>query len=294
MICIQGPIHRGKSFSLLVLAFILQIILTGCVSELERKVKICPGADSAEQFFSALQQRRQAAVSIKASGQCGMLYYEKGKRHKENFPVKIWMEPPSNIYLQGDVAFDPKGIVAGSNRDEFWLAIRLKEVSSYFRGSWSKQKDVEGLVINPALLLEAFGVIDFEDRADWSFSKEGTFDILEKRKDGAVVEKIYMGSCDSLIRKIVHIDAESQTEVTIKLGKYRQIEKDFPVPFLARIERFNKDNEQEFVEVRLSSVRQVSFSDKQREVIFSRPRPEGFERVYLIDGKTLIEQSGPN
>jgi hypothetical protein len=280
------------TFSILILVLIFQIVLTGCVSELEQEARICPGADSAEQLFSTLQQRRQAAVSIKASGQCKMLYYEQGKKHRENFPVKIWMEPPSNIYLQGDVAFDPKGVVAGSNSDEFWLAIRLKEVSSYWWGSWSEQKNVEGLVINPVLLLEALGVIEFEDDTDWSFSKEGPFDILEKGKDGVIIEKICLGRCDSLIRKILNIDAENRTEVTIKLDKYRQVEGDFAVPFLVRIEGFDKENEQEFVEIRLSSVRQVSFSDRQRQVIFSRPRPEGFKRVYLIEQETLTEQSG--
>jgi len=294
MVYFHSSVYRGITFSSLILVLIFQIILTGCVSELEQKLQICPGADSAGELFSALQQRRQAAVSIKASGRCRLLYYEQGKRHKEGFPVKIWMEPPSNIYLQGDVAFDPKGIVAGSNRDEFWLAIRLKEVSSYYWGSWSKRKDVEGLVINPTLLLEALGIIDFGDNAGWSFSKEGPFDILVKTDGGAVVERIYLGSCDGLVRKIEHFGVTGQTAVIIKLGKYKQIGQDFSVPYIIRIEGFDKENEQEFVEIRLNLVKQVSFSEKQRKVIFSRPKAEGFERVYLIDKETSVEQSLPD
>ena len=66
--------------------------------------------------------------------------------------------PPVEIYMQGDVAFDPKGIVLGSNEEEFWLAVRLKEVSGYWWGRWSEESRPEKLMISPRLVLEALGV----------------------------------------------------------------------------------------------------------------------------------------
>ena len=100
------------------------LIFSGCAAQIQKPVRVCPGKESIAESLSSLRLRLENAVPLKANGQCLLQYYaEDRKPKKENFPVKLWVNPPVEIYMQGDVAFDPKGIVLGSNEDEFWLAV---------------------------------------------------------------------------------------------------------------------------------------------------------------------------
>jgi hypothetical protein len=128
-------------------------ILVGCAPEIRKPLEICPGKGSVAEALSALQSHWQNMEPLKASGQCLLEHYIEGERkpHKEKFSVKLWVNPPVEIYLQGDVALVPKAIVLGSNAEMFWLSIRPKEISTYWWGKWSQQDSSKTLMINPHL-----------------------------------------------------------------------------------------------------------------------------------------------
>ncbi|MGA1980572.1 MAG: hypothetical protein ABSG99_08465, partial [Sedimentisphaerales bacterium] len=198
---------------------------------MQKSARICPGKKSVAESLSSLRLQSENAVPLKADGQCLLQYYaEDRKPKKENFPVKLWVNPPVEIYMQGDVAFDPKGIVLGSNEDEFWLAVKLKGVSSYWWGQWSERSYPERLMISPRLVLEALGAAVVEDEENWSLSKDRAFDVLTKQEDGIEIKKIYISTCDYLVRKIEYFGDDGKASIVMELDKYKEISKNFFVP----------------------------------------------------------------
>ena len=133
----------------------LVLFFAGCAAQ---PMRHCPGKTTADEAIAVLKSHREKAVPIRATGQCLLQYHAEGKVRKENFPVKLWVNPPDEIYLQGDVAFDATGLVFGSNADEFWFWLKPKEVSSYWSGTWSQAGIWNGLAVSPMIALEAFGV----------------------------------------------------------------------------------------------------------------------------------------
>ena len=266
-------------------------LLAGCAPQIREPMRLCPGADSAVDLLSLLKGQLENAVPLKAAGRCLLNYYTEAKPHKENFPVKLWANPPAEIYLQGDVAFDAKGIVLGSNKDEFWLSIKPKEVSTYWWGRWSKQAHFKGLIVSPKLMLKALGIVEITTEENWSLSKEGGFDVLTKRQD-MMVKRIYVDSCDYLVRKIEYFDADKPIAVA-GLDRYREVAVDLFVPALIKIVAYTADNKENSTSmtISLSSIKPASFTEKQRNRLFTRPVPQGFEHIYKIIDGDAIEQT---
>jgi hypothetical protein len=266
-------------------------ILGGCAPVQQRIVEVCPGAQSAQQALSLLKSNWENAASIKANGTAHICYYDDGL-HKENFPVKLWANPPAEVYMQGDVAFDAKGITFGSNKDEFWLAIRPKEVSSYWWGQWSKQACFKGLVVSPKLMLEALGIMEITADENWSLSKEDGFDVLSKRNNrDTIVKRIYVDACGYLVRKIEYFDADKPVAVA-ELDKYKEVAVGFFVPAVIKIVAYAADDGNSIsITVSLSSIKSTDFTEKQRGRLFTRPSPQGFEHIYKIVDGDVIEQT---
>ena len=282
---------QGK-FVIAVAAGIL--IFAGCAPRMQKPMRVCPGAESVAESLSLLRPQLQQSVSFKANGQCLLLYYDGDKKpKKENFQVKLWLNPPAQIRLQGDVAFNPKGIVLGSNENEFWLSMKPKEIgNSYFWGSWAGRSCFEQLLISPELLLEAFGIVKINDEKNWSLSNEGAFDILTKRDErNKIIKKIYVYSCDYTVVKIEYFDKNAEIIAVTELDKYREMSRDFLVPSVIKITtRVNDDSEESF-RISLKSIKPTSFTEKKRNIFFARPEPKGFEHIYKIsENCDVIEQ----
>jgi len=244
-------------------------------------------------LLSVLRSRSENATPLKANGQCRLQYHieDDNKPKKENFPVKLWVNPPAEIYLQGDIAFDAKGIVLGSNEDEFWLSMKPKEISSYWWGKWSQKSSLGKLTINPKLLLEALGIATVGSEENWSLSNEGPFDVLTKRNEQTGIQKIYISNCDYLIRKIEYFD-EGQVVVVTELDKYKEVSKDFFAPSVIKIvnQTGDGDKDSDSITLNLKSIKPANFSERQRKVLFARPQPRGFEHIYKIVDGNMIEQ----
>jgi hypothetical protein len=284
----RGQRTEGRLFSFLFFVLVM-MIFGGCAGQMQKAVRVCPGKGTTAELLSLLRVQLENAKPLKADGQCLLQYYDENRKPKrENFPVKLWVNPPAEIYMQGDVAFDPKGVILGSNEDEFWLAVRLKEVSSYWWGRWSERDYPEKLMISPKLVLEALGAVAKGDEEGWSLSKEGAFDVLTKKENGVVTKKIYINTCDYSVRKIEYFNGDGRAAIVMVLGKYKEISKNFFVPGVVKIVNRAGGNKGNSVQITLSSVKPTNFTDKQRRRLFVRPQPQGFEHIYkIVDGNTI-------
>ena len=267
------------------------LILAGCVSVVQEPMEVCPGKESVGQALAALQSHSRNMVSLRAKGQCRLQYSVDRKKHNENLTATILLQPPFDIYLQGDAALVPKAVILGSNEQEFWLSLSPKEISTYWWGKWSEQDSSEGLVINPRTLLEALGIAEVDVQEDWSLSNEGPFDILTKRELGVVTKKIYVYSCDYRVRKIEYFDGNGQAVACTELTGYREVSELFSVPALIKITTYAKDNTEDSLSITLDlkSVRPMEITEKVQNRYFNRPQPRGIKHERRIIGGKWIE-----
>lgn len=264
--------------------------VSGCGPAPVEPLVVCPGKASVAEALTTVKANARNATTVKANGTCLLRYNVEGKdkRKKESFPVKLWVMPPQNIYLQGDVAFNARGIVMGANEQRFWLAIKPKEVSSYWSGRWSEVKGSAGLMISPKVMLEALGIVPVDpeqSEGTWSLSNRGPFDILSLRDgDGVLVRRLHIYSCDYRVRKIEYMDAFGEPEIVAELDEYTEVVEGFSVPTYVLITRKVGDQE-DSARVTLSRVSPTELSTRQVEYLFRAPKAEGFEHVReLVDG----------
>ena len=251
----------------------------------------CPGKTTADEAIAVLKSRREKAAPIRATGQCLLQYHAEGKVRKENFPVKLWVNPPNEIYLQGDVAFDATGLVFGSNADEFWFWLKPKEVSSYWSGKWSQAGIWNGLAVSPMIVLEAFGSVDIR-QGDWTLSRDGSLDLLILRNDrGIIIQKIYIEPCDYVVRKIERFDDSGDIYLKAEFAGYEKTAEGFLTPSRIKIVAVSEEGGEDSVEITLSSVKPTELSSQQRQRLFVRPLPRGFNHIYqVIDGKAVEQK----
>jgi hypothetical protein len=268
------------------LAFlILVLFLAGCAAQ---PMRHCPGKTTADEAIAVLKSRREKIIPVRATGQCLLRYHTKGKLRKENFPVKLWVNPPGEIYLQGDVAFDATGLVFGSNADEFWFWLKPKEISSYWSGKWSQAGIWNGLAASPMIVLEAFGAADIR-HGDWTLSREGNFDLLVLRNDrGVIIQKIYIEPCDYVVKRIERFDESGDIYLKAEFADYEKTAEGALTPLRIKIVAVSKEGNEDSADISLSSIKPAELSAQQRERLFVRPTPRGFNHIYLIvDGRAL-------
>lgn len=270
------------------------LILAGCAPEIRKPPEICPGKESVAEAIAALQSQSQNMVPLRANGQCSLQYYVEGKAkpQSENFNVKLWVNPPVEIYLQGDKALIPKAIVLGSNEREFWLSIRPKEISSYWWGRWSEQDFYERLVINPKTLLEALGIGEVDAGQGWSLSNEGPFDILTRRERGVIIKKIYIYNFDYRVRRIEFFDSHGQDVACAELDEYEEVSRGFSVPALIKVTTYAQNNAEDSlsVTIKLRSIKPAKITEQRRALLFERPPPRDFKHVLEYKDGKWIEQ----
>jgi len=267
------------------------LILTGCAPELRHPTRICPGKRTASQSLDSLKSSSESIISLRATGRCNARFYVEDKKYKESFPVTVWLNPPAQIRLHGDLFLNPRGIVLGSNEREFWLAMKPKEISTYHWGLWSEQNSSENLLINPKTVLEALGIVEVGGDEGWSLSNEGPFDVLTQRNnDGSIIKRVYIYSCDCRVSKIEHFNEDGQIVAVTELFKYREISEGCFVPGTIRITTHAQENRKDSLTIRLKSIKPYEFDKKKQDDYFTRRKPKGFKHVYrIIDGNIIKE-----
>jgi hypothetical protein len=264
------------------------LLLAGCEAKIRKPTQICPGKNSVAEALAALRSQSKQVVPLKANGQCRLEYYVEGKKkpQRENLDVKLWVSPPDELYMQGDKALVPKAVVLGSNEQEFWLAIRPKEI--YWWGYWSEQDLSEGLVINPRMLLESFGIGDIETQQDWSLSNEGPYDVIAKKQDDVVAKKIYIYSCDYRVRRIEFFNKDGVSVADAELDRYDEVSNGFSIPSLIKVTTYAEESgEVSFsITLNLKSIKPATIIEAQRKLLFKPPPHRGFTNIYrIINGK---------
>jgi len=280
-----------------VIAFFTSVlILGGCKPGMRKPLPICAGKGSVGESLLALESQSGKVAPLKATGSCRLEYYVEDKRKPEKEmlkPIGLYMNPPAEMSLHGYVLFDPRGVILGANKDEFWLAIKPK-ISSYWRGRWSDGNNVQRLILNPKIVLEAVGIVaiqsDIDGQGDWLLSNEGPFDILTRWDDaGAMTKRIYMCSCDYLVRKIEYFDEFGRAAVVAELEDYEEVVEGFKVPKYIKVVRQGVGGRDDSVVIKLKSVKPMSFHPRQLEALF-QPSPGRFKHVYgIVDGE-WVEQ----
>jgi hypothetical protein len=267
---------------------LLVLFFAGCAAQ---PMRHCPGKTTADEAIAVLKSRREKLTPIRATGQCLLQYHVEGKVRKENFPVKLWANPPYEIYLQGDVAFDATGLIFGSNADEFWFWLKPKEVNSYWSGKWSQAGIWNGLAISPMIVLEAFGSVDIS-RGDWTLNHDDNLDLLILRNDrGIIIQKIYIEPCDYAVTKIERFDESGDVYLKAEFAGYEKTAEGFLTPSRIKIVAVSEGGGEDSADISLSSVKPTELSGQQRQRLFVRPLPHGFDHIYrVIDGKALEQE----
>jgi hypothetical protein len=266
------------------------LALTGCGPETKKPLLVCPGKSSIAEALSALQSKSENMVSLYARGKSRLLYYdENGKKHKENLDVKIIVKSSDEIYLQGDMSIVPKAIMLGSNKYEFWLAIKPKEISEYWWGQWPDLDSSQDILINPKTLLEALGIAKVDLQAKWSLSNKGPFDILTKRVDGVIIKKIYIYCCDYTIRKIEYFDSNGQVLAHIEMDEYKEVTENFFVPSHIEVTTFGSDKKEDSFSIsfNLNSIEHREITASQNKY-FQRFPPNGYKNLHRLENGNWI------
>ncbi len=276
--------------SLLFTAILL--ILTGCAAKMRKPLPICPGKESVAEALVALQLQSLNMTSLYAKGKSRLQYYDNGKKRKENLTIRFLVKSPDEIYLRGDMSIVPKAVILGTNKREFWLAVKPKEISTYWWGTWSELDSSEGLLINPKTLLEALGVTKIDIGADWSLSNEGPFDVLIQRDRGIVVKKIYIFCCDYTTRKIEYFNADGKILARVEMEEYKKVTEKFFIPGRITVVTYGGDKKEDSFSIKFNfdSIKRQEFTEKQNSFFEPVPR-QGFKYVLKLVNGRWVEQS---
>jgi hypothetical protein len=263
------------------------LLLGGCVSQPQQKLQVCPGRATVAEALQTLAARAEHAVPLGANGRAVLTYHapDRKKPERHSLDILLRFDPPMDIYLQGSVTAVPKAAIMGSNQEEFWLALRPKEISSYYAGRWQEVRDFEGLVMSPRVMLESVGLVIVPgaepNAALWTLENKGPYDVLTQRDEsGRTVKRLHIYACDYSVRKIEYFDRRGKVAAVAQLDDYRPAVEGFDVPTRIDVVSTRPDGRKDSIEMTMSTVKAIQFNEKQRQVLFNPPNTDKFEHVY--------------
>ncbi|MHC4192546.1 MAG: hypothetical protein ACYSP9_00040 [Planctomycetota bacterium] len=284
--------NRGQNSALFLCYIMAVLILAGCAEQLRPPTRICAGRQSLAQSLDSLRAGSANIVPLKATGRCNARFYIEDKKRKESFAFRLWLNPPAEVSLHGDFLFNARGIMLGSDTEEFWLAIKPKDISTYYWGLWSEQESSCSLLIDPKIIIEALGIVMVGSDDHWSLHNEGPFDVLTQRDNqGGTVKKVYIFSCDYRVFKIEYFSEDGQLVADTELYKYKEVSEGCLVPRVIKIRTYDQEGRNDSIRLNLKSAKPHKFDDKKRQVIFTPPKREGYKHVYRIIDCRIIEES---
>jgi hypothetical protein len=208
---------------------------------------------------------------------------------RDNLPVKLWVNPPYDLYIQGDAAFDPKAVIAGCNAREFWLWIKPGSMKGYWWGEWPFWGRAFGLAVNPALVLEAFFPAGTHPDPERSrFYEADGFSVIETAGTDPA-RRIYLPRCGGPPARVEYLEA-GRVMATMELSGYVALSRDFSMPSRIIIKGAPAEGQME-LHLRLSRVEPVKLNERQLEALFTRPRARGDAPVYRVTAAG-IEEAG--
>ena len=273
------------------LIFLMSVII-GCGPPPIKPDKICPGKKTALEAFEALTAQQQQLKPLLAKGQCLARIRQGKKLRKEQFRVKLWLNPPSEVRFFGAFLFNERALDIGSNEAQFWAAMKSDELgNSFYWGRWDEQRDFGRLILSPKILMEGLGIVKLDEQDNWSFSNEGAYDVLTKTVDGKLVKKIYIYNCLYRVRKIEYYDEKEKPVLAVRLDDYRQAFEGCFIPCMIKVSSLSNKATQDSFEIKLNSIGSYEFGEQKRKSYFElSQKPAGFKHIYRIVDGELIEQ----
>lgn len=289
------PVHKNKyriaDHKKLFLLSILFFIFSGCKALVQKEAIQRPIQLDKTFILSQLAQRYEKIMPFRANGKCLWQGVDaQGKPIKENFPLRLWCQPPKRFCFHGDVFFDSKGIVAGLNEENFWLVARPKEIKGYFCGSryLAGNCSVElAIPLDPVTLMDAFGIIEptwLNDKQFWSFeAEEKKFIMTRQNQQGGPIRKVYLDSNTFLPERIEYFDNDENMIMVTILDDYSKIDNNFYVPEKIEITQRPGQADSDSITITLKNPKQYTFSEKNIRYLFSPPSMDKFEFLYQLN-----------
>ncbi len=258
----------------------LLVLAGGCPppGELVIEPGDCLGKRTIAEALRALALQELNVQAFEAAADCTISWRQAdGTEKDENVPGKLIFVPEENIYFGGSKFGEVR---FGTNESQFWLMVE-PELETY----WWGEKGLAGacresLLLNPADIAEAFGIVDVSTA--WQLSHRGGFDILDLYEAERHVKRVYVNACDYRIREIEYFDAEGFKRVSIRLADYTTGESGIVVPGRIWVGYFDRLGlEESAVEIRLKHIRYFP-PEKQGPKLFVRPEPRGYKEVLKL------------
>ncbi|MCF7972392.1 MAG: hypothetical protein K9N55_01110 [Phycisphaerae bacterium] len=260
--------------------------LSGCMGPLGRGRQMASGKASLEDAASALQTQVQSFEPTQINGMCKLGYRdEEGKWRKlPSFNMKLWLEPPYNLCLQSTAVSGPEGkIFLGANQEEFWLSIK-PEINTYWYGRWDDVPDVTTLELNPRVVLESLGMIEFAPHETWRLENQKGLDVLTctDTVSARVIKRLFVTTKSYQLAKIIYYNDLGDPAVVVDLERYRVLDGRNPVPTGIRVTRYGGGHPEGRVTFNLTQGVLRQFTDKTRARMFQPVTPTGYDQVIHV------------
>ena len=198
--------------------------------------------------------------------------------------MKLWLEPPYNLCLQSTAVSGPEGkIFLGTNQEEFWLSIK-PEINTYWYGRWNDMPDVTDLDMNPRVVLESMGLIEFASHETWQLENKRGTDILTctDTTSSRVIKRLFVATKRYQLAKIIYYDELGSPAVVVDLDRYKVLDGRNTVPTGIRVTRYAGGTAEGRVtfDLRQGVLRQ--FTEKTRARMFQPVTPTGYDQVIHV------------
>ncbi|MCP4451199.1 MAG: hypothetical protein GY809_07035, partial [Planctomycetes bacterium] len=217
----------------IVIAVALSVVgLAGCHGPLRGKV--VPGLATFQDAAAALKTQVATFEPTQLYGTCKLDYLDEGGKWRRTTPfrTKLWLEPPHNLHVQILAAPGPEGkIFLGANQEAFWLSIK-PEINTYWFGRWDDVSDVTTLELNPRVVLESLGMIQFAPHETWRLENKKRMDVLTCREttSNRVVKRFYVATKTYKLSQVEYYDAWGDLAVSVELQRYKVLDGKNSVP----------------------------------------------------------------
>ena len=290
-------LFRISSFGFRV-SLLFLLLIAGCQTGGER-LRTCPGKATVKEALQTLAANASAGTPMRARGEAMLTYHEPGKRvaRRDNLLLEVRYDPPHQMYVAGSVSVKPRVVVMGSNREQFWLALSVEDISDYYLGDWSQVRGAEGRMmgVSPQVVLEAFGILGdpnaWADAGAWTLSNKGPYDVLTQQDEtGRAFKRVFVYACDDRVYKIEYLDYRGRVVATAQLGLYEPVAEGFYVPTQIRIVSTAWDGRKDSMEIKLSGLKPYQFNDRQRQEFFYPPKAEKYRNAYRYEAGEWVPQ----
>jgi hypothetical protein len=271
----------------LVIATLLSMVgLVGCHGPLRGKV--VPGKATFQDAASALQAQAESFEPTQINGTCRLDYPdEEGKwRRTTPFTMKLWLEPPHNLHVQISTVPGPEGkIFLGTNEQEFWLSIK-PEINTYWFGRWEDVSEVTDLELDPRVVLESLGMIQFAPHETWQLENQKRLDVLTCRETASarLVKRFYVTTKTYQLSQIEYYDAFGDLAVAVELKRYKVLDGKNSVPSGICVSRYAGGELEGRVTFALREGVPRTFTEKTRARMFEPVTPTGYDEVIPVTG----------